>query len=128
MQGVDLSLLQPRIAEWVEQAIKKAMHSPRGWNMEVQTYVKAGNIPVARNCFAFMFTNIGDSIAFVNQMVIFPSATPATSLGDSRTISGHWMDVFKGKLSLKFDPIVATPRVEIVQLFYHPQEFQLSRL
>lgn len=128
MQGFDLSAMEPRIAAWVEQAIKKALHSTRGWNMEVQIYTKAGNIPVGRNCFAFMFTNVGDSVAFVNQMVIFPSATPATSIGDSRTVSGHLMDVYKGRITLKFDPIAAAPRVEIVQLFYHPQNFELSRL
>lgn len=91
----------------------------RGWNISVQTYSRAGQINVVDNCFAFMFTNIGDTIAFVNEMVIFPSATPATALGDSRSISGHWMDLYKGYMTLKFQaPLGATPLVEIVQLFY----------
>jgi len=91
----------------------------RGWNMSVLTYDSSGQIVVTNNCFAFMFTNIGDTIARVNGMIIHPATNPATDLGDSRTISGHLMDLFKGKINLSFQtPLGANPLVEIVQLFY----------
>jgi len=91
----------------------------RGWNLSVIPYEQSQPIDVVENCFAVMFTNIGDTIARLNGMVIFPSATPATSLGDSRTISGHWLDIFKGNLRLAFDtPGGANPQVEICQFFY----------
>ena len=70
-------------------------------------------------CFALMFTNLGDTIVTVNDMVLFPSATPATALGDSRSIGGHWLDIYKGNISIKFiQPVGANPRVEVVQQFY----------
>jgi hypothetical protein len=91
----------------------------RGYNMTVNTYNKSDDIIVTKNCFAFMFTNIGDTTARINGMVIFPSTTPGSSLGDSRSISGHLLDVYAGVMRLSFDtPAGAAPLVEIVQLFY----------
>ena len=91
----------------------------RSYNMDVQVYSENFYIPVAKNCFAFMFTNVGSTTATVNGMLIFPSATPLTALGDSRTISGHDGDIYKGNITLSFRvPIVAIPQVEIVQLYY----------
>lgn len=94
----------------------------RIWNLSVLTYVESGQIDVVQNCTAYMFTNIGDVIARVNGMVIFPSATPLVSLGDSRSISCHWMDIYKGKINLSFERPTAgvAPLVEIVQIFYVP--------
>ncbi len=66
-----------------------------------------------------MFTNIGDTIARVNGIVIFPSATPLTALGDSRSVGGHLMDLYMGNITLAFNtPVGATPLVEVIQLFY----------
>lgn len=90
----------------------------RIYNMSVETYDTSQRIDVVENCFAFMFTNIGDTPCRVNGMVIFPSATPATALGDSRAVSGHVMDIYKGNIIISFDPGGAAPNVEIVQLFY----------
>lgn len=91
----------------------------RPYNMAVQVYSENFYVPVADKCFAFMFTNVGSTPATVNGMVIFPSATPLTALGDSRTISGHDGDIYKGNITLSFTPpIVAIPQVEIVQLYY----------
>ena len=86
--------------------------------MSVDIYTQSTQVTVINNCFAFMFTNLGDVAATVNGMVIFPSATPATVLGDSRAVSGHLMDLFKGNITLAITPGGANPRVEIVQLFY----------
>lgn len=91
----------------------------RGYNKTVQVYTENEYIPVAKGCFAFMFTNIGDTTAVVEGMVIFPSATPTTSLGDSRTIAAHELEVYTGNITLSFRaPVGAAPAVEIVQLYY----------
>jgi len=71
------------------------------------------------NCCGFMFTNVGDTIATVNGMVIFPSATPATALGDSRTISMQEGEEYVGNIDLSIRvPLGAAPAVELVQMFY----------
>lgn len=54
-------------------------------------------------------------------MVVFPSATPATDLGDSRTISGHEGDLFYGNINVAFEA-VGNPLVEIVQVYYLLEE------
>jgi hypothetical protein len=83
-------------------------------------YTEPQNVIIEENCFGFMFTNIGDVKAWVSGKVINPSATPATSIGDSRSIMAHRDDIFKGNLTLMFDPATSgtNPQVEIVQLYY----------
>lgn len=106
------------------------MTEVRGWNKSVNTYSTPQQIIVVPNCYAFMFTNIGDTIAFVDGMRIFPNTNPATGLGDSRSLSGHKLDLYKGTINLAFDVIApgVAPLVEIVQLFYHPKQFHLQDL
>lgn len=89
----------------------------RQWDKSVQTYSTNQYIPIERGCFAIMFTNIGAVTARVGGMVIFPSATPGTALGDSRTLAAHLMDIYKGNLDLSF-VAGAGGLVEIVQLYY----------
>jgi hypothetical protein len=89
----------------------------RPYNMSAQIYNQGGNIDRQKRCFAFMFTNVGDAIAYVNEMVIFPATDPTTSLGDSRSISATDLVEYKGVIQLRF-AAGATPAVEIVQLFY----------
>ena len=90
----------------------------RAWNQSVSTYNQAQAVPLMENVFAYMFTNLGDTAAFVNGMLILPGV-PGTSLGDSRTMAGHWMDLYKGTLNLAFQiPVGVAPLVEIVQFFY----------
>lgn len=89
------------------------------YNMTVQVYSENAYITVAKNCFAFMFTNVGDTIATIQGMVIFPSTTPATALGDSRTIAAHELEVYTGDMNLSFrTPVGVAPAVEVVQLYY----------
>ncbi len=91
----------------------------RGYNMTVQVYRENTSITVSKGCFAFMFTNVGDTEASVNGLVVFPSATPATVLGDSRTIAAHELEVYTGNLTLSFAaPVGAAPGVEVMQLYY----------
>jgi hypothetical protein len=89
------------------------------YNMTVQVYSQNAYVPVSRGCFAFMVTNVGDTVATVNGMLLFPSSTPTTALGDSRTIAAHELEVYKGDINLSFrTPIGTTPAVEVVQLYY----------
>lgn len=91
----------------------------RTYNMTVNIYTESKSILVEQNLFAFMFTNVGDTKAFVNGMVINPSATPGSSIGDSRSISAHQLDIYKGNITLAVLPGGSSPMVEIVQLFYN---------
>lgn len=113
----ELILLRSAFAGAINEAIKK--HGTRAYNMTVQVYTENEQVTVSRNCFAFMFTNVGDTTATVNGMVIFPSATPLTALGDSRTIAAHELDIYTGNITLSFRPVIGpAPGVEIVQLYY----------
>lgn len=94
------------------------MQVARIYNLSAQVYSASANVLLQQNCFSFMFTNLGDTIARVNGMVIYPPATPGAQLGDSRSISAHVLDLYKGNITLAFDPGGASPLVEIVQLYY----------
>lgn len=113
----ELVLLRSAFAGAINEAIAK--HGKREYNLFVQVYTQNEQVPVSRNCFAFMFTNVGDTTATVSGMVIFPSATPLTALGDSRTIAAHDLDIYTGNITLSFRAVVGpAPGVEIVQLYY----------
>jgi hypothetical protein len=106
--------------EIIKQGVE--LNGSRIWNMQVNIYTKSQQVIRSNNCFAFMFTNLGDTIAFVNGIVVFPSPTPATALGDARSLTGHILDLYKGNLTLAFAvPLGANPKVEIIQLFYEDQ-------
>lgn len=91
------------------------------YNISVNFY-NAGNqgfINIQKNCNSIMVTNLGDTIATINGIVLFPSATPATVAGDTLEITGNELDSFKGNLKLAFNfPVGASPLVQIVQQFY----------
>jgi len=91
----------------------------RFFNMTVKIVSLSGDVIRERGCNAVMFTNIGDTIARVNGIVVFPSATPATVLGDSRSFGGHQDEEYAGIIRVAFDaPGGALPRLEIIQIFY----------
>lgn len=123
--------MSPAAAQWVDvirRCIRDLLVNGHGWNQSTLVYNEGGSIPVVPNCFAFMFTNVGDTTAFVNGMIIYPPAMPG-ALGDSRSVSGHWGDVYQGTIELRFQaPVGAAPAVEIVQLFYQPSGVSLSEL
>ncbi len=93
------------------------IETARMFNHTVDTYATSGPIPVVRGCFAYMFTNLGTTDCRVNGMLVHPSATPATSLGDSRTIAAHKDDLFYGNINVAF-AAGAGSLIEIVQLYY----------
>lgn len=89
------------------------------WNEATNNYQAGQHINVERTCFAYSATNIGDTIAEINGKRIFPSATPATVVGDSISLSDPAGKLFKGQIKLTFiAPIGAAPNVEITQLYY----------
>jgi hypothetical protein len=113
----ELIMLRSAFTGAINDAIAK--YGKRAYNMYVQVYSQNESVTVAKNCFAFMFTNVGDTTATVNGMVIFPSATPLTALGDSRTIAAHEYDIYTGNITLSLRGVVGpAPGIEIVQLYY----------
>lgn len=93
------------------------MEQVKRFNNAVQVYTTPTDVPVMQRCLAYQFTNLGDTIAFVNGMIIHPSPTPLTALGDSRRVSCHEGYEYSGNIIIAFQsPLGATPKVEIVQL------------
>lgn len=115
------------IAEGMEEWWTARMYA-HAWNISVLTYSVGDSITVLPNCFAVMARNRGDDTAFVNDLVIFPSATPATAIGDAVSFAGNWLDLFCGNINLKFAGVGGAPLVEITQLFYHNSLIPLSKL
>lgn len=112
----------------IKELFRMLNSTGRGWNMtEGVVYTTSQRIQVVENCAGFMFTNVGDVIATVNGLLVFPSATPATALGDSRSVALHVLDMFKGHINLSFRQPIAgmTPGVEIVQFYYIPGDFDI---
>jgi hypothetical protein len=116
----DLMLKLLRANNILLDGLVKLAGKSRMYNMIGQIYSAPLQVPVSKGCFAFMFTNVGDTTATVNGLTIFPSATPLTSLGDSRTIAAHQDELYMGNITLAFLPTVGAiaPNVEIVQLYY----------
>jgi hypothetical protein len=87
------------------------------YDMVLEIAVQNGQIIRHQDCFAFMFTNVGDVTAWVNGMVVYP-ASGANALGDSRSVSGNPGQLYKGKIEVSFDPNTTgtNPAIEIVQL------------
>lgn len=77
-------------------------------------------LDVFPDCNAISFTNIGDTQVKIDEVVLNPSATPATVLGDSYTIAGHKDELYNKKsLQIIFVvPVGVLPRLQVVQKFY----------
>jgi len=91
----------------------------RLYEFQCSTYVQAGNIPRAVNCYAVTATNVGDTIAYVQGMIIYP-ATTQPGIGNSRQWSGFQNDLYMGNIIITFDTSGGgtNPAVEITQFFY----------
>lgn len=92
----------------------------RMFNEVVKIYKISASVIKEQRCFAYMATNTGDTVAYVNNKVLYPAITqPGT--GDSKS-SGVENGDFRGNITLQFGgpgiPIGANPCVEIVQLCY----------
>lgn len=91
------------------------------YNMTVNVYdnTQQGFINVVPGCNSFTVINTGDTLAFINGIPLFPSATPLTDAGDTIAIEGNELDLYKGNIKLSFQfPVGATPQVTIIQQFY----------
>lgn len=85
------------------------------------TYDTTRDVEIVDRCFSIIATNLGDTIVRVNEMILFPSATPATDAGDAIELSGlSEGDTFASKkIRIKFQqPLGAAPLIEINQLYY----------
>lgn len=95
------------------------LQTTRKFNQSVQIYSKSGQVIRVPRCFAFMFTNVGDTTCRVNGMVVYPGDPVNKILGDSRTVAVAQDNVeYVGNITVAFDTGGAAPAVEIVQLFY----------
>ncbi len=95
------------------------------YNELVNLYYKPSSAIIPdKLCAGWMATNLGDTVAWVNNKILNPDprnvANPAnTFLGDSRSVMLHKNDIYAGTIELRFDPTAGTrPIVEITQLVY----------
>jgi len=88
----------------------------------VQVYTEGKRITVEKNAFAFMFTNVGNDTAQIDNMTFFPSPTPLTDLGDSKSLTAHYQDIYNGRFNLSFAGVGNAPAMEVVQLYYMDEE------
>lgn len=97
------------------------------WNESILDYTTSRNIIVQQNAFAFTFSNVGDTMARINGILLFPSTTPLLSRGDSVTIGAHDLNIYKGNINVSFDvagsvfPVGTNPHIQVIQLFYAKQ-------
>lgn len=101
------------------QQIKKELFDPYRFNLVSNDYITSQKVKVQLGCNAITYTNLGDTIVTVNNITLFPSATPATVAGDSISIGGNLGEIYKGDINVKFLlPLGAAPRLQIIQKFY----------
>jgi len=89
------------------------------YNNTIQSFTTSQDVIVEKLCNGFTAINYGDVIAEINGIRIFPSATPATVVGDSLSVGGNAGEIYKGQIILKFVQPTAgvAPRVVIVQKY-----------
>jgi hypothetical protein len=91
------------------------------YNISTVNYNSGGVITRDTPMNGFTVTNIGDTAAMVNGMLIGPAIPPAV-VGDSISIGGNENEQFVGHLTLSFViPLGANPLVEVVQKFFITQ-------
>lgn len=90
------------------------------WNTVTASYTQSGKVSVVKGCNGYTATNIGDTAVTINGQVLFPSATPATVLGDSMSVGGNLGEVLAAQqIDVVFAAAPAvTPQVIIIQKFY----------
>jgi len=92
----------------------------RQFDTVTQLITQSKQIDVYPDCNAISFTNIGDTQVKVDEVVLNPSTTPATVLGDSYTVAGHQNEVYNKKsVQVIFvQPVGANPVLQVIQKFY----------
>ncbi len=90
------------------------------WNTtSAMTYTTGQTVPRVDNCNGFIAKNIGDTIAFINDDILYPAPGPGAS-GESKTVGGNLGEIYLGQIKLRFDAIApgTNPAVSIEQKFY----------
>lgn len=88
------------------------------YNIAVNTVYTSGVKEVVKWCNSLTFTNTGDEIVRVNDMILYPG-TPGTILGDSRSVGGNEGEIYCGNIRVQFAGGGAAPALEIIQKFYN---------
>lgn len=88
------------------------------YNYVVTTEYESGNKEVVKYCNSITFTNTGDEIVRVNDMILYPGVI-GVSLGDSRSIGGNFGEEYCGNIRVQFAGGGANPALEIIQKFYN---------
>lgn len=89
------------------------------WQESVQIYSRSTPVVTQRNCFAVLFTNLGDDVVTVNSIDLFPNSNPATGSGDSISLAGHKNDLYTGSINISFAGVGVAPKVRVIQLCYN---------
>lgn len=87
------------------------------FNMQARIYTTSKLATVDPGTFAFMFTNTGNRIARVNNMIVYPG-TVGSILGDSRSVASPNGDVYAGNIQITFEGAGNNPLLEVVTLYY----------
>lgn len=99
------------------------MTEKKFYNLASQTFTRSQTFIQDRLCNGFTVLNNGDTICFINDVPLFPSATPLTVAGDSISIGGNENELYKGNITIKFQqPLGATPSVVLIQKFFVEKE------
>jgi len=82
-----------------------------------QPYNQATIVVPVLNCNGFTAVNTGDTIAFINDHVLYPGV-PGTNVGDSITFGGNHKEIYKGTIRIRFTGAGVLPEVTIDQKQY----------
>ena len=106
------------------ELLKKELEKYR-WNITTLSYDRTQKVAVQKGCNGYVATNVGDTPVTVNGQILFPSATPATVLGDSISVGGNLGEIYGAQqIDVVFaSPAGAAPLVTIVQKFYIAFDF-----
>jgi hypothetical protein len=81
-------------------------------------YNQDGEVKTVDYCNGYTIRNLGDTIVMVSGTRVFP-ALIAGQPGESVSIGGNIGEIFKGRLTVRFDALPGTNRlVEITQKYY----------
>ena len=100
---------------WEE--IKENSFDPFGFNITQNLITRSQEVSVVRGCNSVQVINFGDAQVMFNGITLFPSATPATVVGDTLSFGGNLGEIYKGNINIMFGAGV-TPRAMIIQKFY----------
>jgi len=74
----------------------------RMYNVVTSRYTRSGSYSMPDLVNGYQVTNIGAVTVQINGQTLFPSATPATILGDSLSVGGNLGEIYKGNMEITF--------------------------